>query len=380
METSGLALAAAVEATVFLGYFTGMPDHRQAGKVAYPLDEVLLLALMAVLAGAEGFTDIARFGEKKLDLLRRFRPFRNGTPSHDHLGDIFAALDAQAFRCCFVAWVAGLTGTPPEVIAIDGKTSRRSGSKGARDALHTVSAFAARERLVLAQVKTATKSNEITAIPALLDLLSIKGAVVTIDAMGCQREIAQKIVDKGADYVLALKGNQASLLGDVELIVKEQKSVNFAQAEISTHQTIDADHGRIETRHATLIHNVDWLQDRHDWPGLKAVIVIDSTRDMGAKSECETRFYLTSSPLNATELAPMVRDHWAIENSLHWVLDMAFKDDESRVRTDQAPENFVIIKHMAANLARKTPGRDSIRLRLKTAAWDDDYLANLIKA
>ena len=134
------------------------------------------------------------------------------------------------------------------------------------------------------------------------------------------------------------------------------------------------------TRHATLIHNVDWLQDRHDWPGLKAVIVIDSTRDMGAKSECETRFYLTSSPLNATELAPMVRDHWAIENSLHWVLDMAFKDDESRVRTDQAPENFVTIKHMAANLARKTPGRDSIRLRLKTAAWDDDYLANLIKA
>ena len=380
MENSGAALAAAVEATVFLGYFNEMPDHRQVGKVVYPLDEVLLLALMAVLAGAEGFTDIARFGEKKLELLRRFRPFHNGTPSHDHLGDLFAALDAQAFRRCFVAWVAGLTGTPAEVIAIDGKTSRRSGSKGARDALHTVSAFAARERLVLAQMKTDAKSNEITAIPALLDLLSIKGAVVTIDAMGCQREIARKIIDKGADYILALKGNQPALLGDIELFVKEQKSVNFAQAEISTHQTIDADHGRIETRHATLIHDVGWLQDRHDWPGLKAVIVIDSTREIGAKSERETRLYLTSSPLNATELAPMVRDHWAIENSLHWVLDMAFKDDESRVRTDQAPENFVTIKHMAANLARKTPGRDSIRLRLKTAAWDDDYLANLIKA
>ena len=184
MENSGAALAAAVEATVFLGYFNEMPDHRQVGKVVYPLDEVLLLALMAVLAGAEGFTDIARFGEKKLELLRRFRPFHNGTPSHDHLGDLFAALDAQAFRRCFVAWVAGLTGTPAEVIAIDGKTSRRSGSKGARDALHTVSAFAARERLVLAQMKTDAKSNEITAIPALLDLLSIRGAVVTIDAMG----------------------------------------------------------------------------------------------------------------------------------------------------------------------------------------------------
>lgn len=380
MEDSGAALAAAVEATVFLGYFNEMPDHRQAGKVTYPLDEVLLLALMAVLAGAEGFTDIARFGEKKLELLRRFRPFHNGTPSHDHLGDLFAALDAQAFRRCFVAWVAGLTGTPARVIAIDGKTSRRSGRKGARDALHTVTAFAARERLVLAQVKTDAKSNEITAIPALLDLLSIKGAVVTIDAMGCQREIARKIIDKGADYILALKGNQASLHGDIELFVKEQKYVNFAQAKISTCQTIDAGHGRIETRHATLIHDVGWLQDRHDWPGLKAVIVIDSTREIGASSECETRLYLTSSPLNATELAPMVRDHWAIENSLHWVLDMAFKDDESRVRTDQAPENFVTIKHMAANLARKTPGRDSIRLRLKTAAWDDDYLANLIKA
>lgn len=380
MEDSEAALAAAVEATVFLGYFNEMPDHRQAGKVAYPLDEVLLLALMAVLAGAEGFTDIARFGEKKLELLRRFRPFHNGTPSHDHLGDLFAALDAQAFRRCFVAWVAGLTGTPARVIAIDGKTSRRSGRKGARDALHTVTAFAARERLVLAQVKTDAKSNEITAIPALLDLLSIKGAVVTIDAMGCQREIARKIIDKGADYILALKGNQASLHGDIELFVKEQKYVNFAQAKISTCQTIDAGHGRIETRHATLIHDVGWLQDRHDWPGLKAVIVIDSTREIGATSECETRLYLTSSPLNATELAPMVRDHWAIENSLHWVLDMAFKDDESRVRTDQAPENFVTIKHMAANLARKTPGRDSIRLRLKTAAWDDDYLANLIKA
>ena len=215
MENSGAALAAAVEATVFLGYFNEMPDHRQVGKVVYPLDEVLLLALMAVLAGAEGFTDIARFGEKKLELLRRFRPFHNGTPSHDHLGDLFAALDAQAFRRCFVAWVAGLTGTPAGVIAIDGKTSRRTGRKGAKDALHTVTAFAARERLVLAQVKTDAKSNEITAIPALLDLLSIKGAVVTIDAMGCQREIARKIIDKGADYIRALKGNQASLHDDI---------------------------------------------------------------------------------------------------------------------------------------------------------------------
>jgi len=202
MELEGSAMASVVETTVFLSFFSDMPDHRQAGKVAYPLDEVLLLALFAVLAGAEGFTDIARFGVRKLAFLRRFRPFAQGTPSHDHLGDLFAALDAKAFQRCFVAWVASLTGAPPELIAIDGKTSRRSGRKGGHDALHLVSAFAARERLVLAQTKTSAKSNEITAIPALLDLLSLEGALVSIDAMGCQRAVAQKVPDKGGDYLL----------------------------------------------------------------------------------------------------------------------------------------------------------------------------------
>jgi predicted transposase YbfD/YdcC len=380
MGCSDAALAASVETTVFLSYFREMPDHRQVGKVAYPLDEVLLLALLAVLAGAEGFTDMARFGERKIDLLRRFRPFENGTPSHDHLGDIFAALDAVAFRRCFVAWVSGLTRTPPEVIAIDGKTSRRSGRKGAKDAVHMVSAFAARQRLVLAQTRTDAKSNEITAIPALLDLLALEGAVVTIDAMGCQREVAQKIADKKADYILALKGNQGTLHADVQLFVKEQKMVGYAQTATSTHDTIDGDHGRIETRRTTVLHDVAWLQERHRWPALKAVIVIESTREIGARVERETRLYLTSSSLKATDLGPMVRDHWSIENSLHWVMDMTFRDDESRVRTAQAPENYVTLKHMAANLARKAPGRDSLRLRLKTAAWDDDYLTSLIAA
>lgn len=378
MGSSDDILAASVEATIFLSYFNEMPDHRQAGKVSYPLDEILLLALMAVLAGAEGFTDIARFGERKIGLLRRFRPFANGTPSHDHLGDLFAALDASAFRRCFVAWVAGMTHTPAEVIAIDGKTSRRSGTKGARDAVHMVSAFAARQKLVLGQMRSDAKSNEITAIPALLDLLEIEGAVVTIDAMGCQRGIARKITEKKACYILALKGNQGSLCEDVELFVKEQKAYGFADVDTSMHEVTDGDHGRIETRRTRVLHDVDWLQERHDWPALKAIIVIDSRREIGARVECETRLYLTSSTLTAAELGPMVRDHWSVENSLHWVMDMTFRDDESRVRTDQAPENFVTLKHMAANLARKASGRDSIRLRLKTAAWDDDYLASLI--
>ena len=213
MEASKAPVEALVETTVFLDYFKEMPDHRQQGKVDYPLAEILLLCLLAVLAGAEAFTDIARFGEKKIELLRRFRPFRNGTPSHDHLGDIFATLDAKAFQRCFVAWVAAITKMPAEVIAIDGKTSRRSyQKKSSKEPIHIVSAFAARQRLVLGQVKVNEKSNEIVAIPALLDMMAIEGAVVTIDAMGCQRTIAKKIIDKKADFILALKGNQGACM------------------------------------------------------------------------------------------------------------------------------------------------------------------------
>jgi predicted transposase YbfD/YdcC len=380
MEPLEAAVAASFETAAFLDYFKDLPDHRQSGKVTYPLDEILLLSLLAVLAGAEGFTDIARFGERKLGLLRRFRPFADGTPSHDHLGDIFATLDAQAFRRCFVAWVAALTKTPAELIAIDGKTSRRSGKKGSKEAIHMVSAFAARQRLVLAQTKVGEKSNEILAIPALLDILSIEGAVVTIDAMGCQREIASKIIDKKADYILALKGNQGTLREDVELFANEQKTRGFVDATVSVDKTIDGDHGRIETRRVTVVHDVAWLQARHDWPGLKGLVIVESTREIGMRTERETRYYLTSSPWRAERLGPMVRDHWAVENGLHWVMDMTFRDDECRIRTDHAPENFVALKHMAANIARKANGRDSLRLRLKTAAWDDDYLAKLITA
>lgn len=370
---------AVFEAVNFLSYFKGLPDSRQRGKVVYPLDEVLLLCLLAVLAGAETFTDIARFGDKKLDLLRRFRPFAHGTPSHDHLGDIFATLDSEQFQRCFVAWVAALTGASPEVIAIDGKSVRRSFEKmKGKPAIHMVSAFAARQRLVLGQVKVADKSNEIVAIPKLLGMLEIEGAIVTIDAMGCQRDIAQKIIDKKADYVLALKGNQGSLREDVELFVAEQKANEFKDTTISRAETVDGDHGRIETRTTTVVHDVAWLQERHEWPGLKAIVIVDSSRETGDKIEHETRFYITSLVLLANLVGPIIRSHWAIENSLHWVLDMVFRDDECRVRTEHAPANFTTIKHMAHNLVRKAPGKDSLRLRRKVAAWDDDFLASLI--
>jgi predicted transposase YbfD/YdcC len=367
------------EGVIFLDYFRDFPDPRQAGKVVYPLDEILLLCLLAVLAGAETFTDIARFGTKKLNLLRRFRPFRDGTPAHDHLGDIFATLDAEHFQKCFVAWVSAESGAASDVIAIDGKTARRSGDKkGAKAAIHMVSAFAARQRLVLGQVKVAEKSNEIVAIPKLLEMMAIEGAIVTIDAMGCQRAIARTIIDKKADYVLALKGNQGSLRNDVDVFVAEQNARDFQDTTISRHQTLDADHGRIETRTTTVIHDVAWLQERHDWPGLNGIVMVESRRDIDGEIERETRFYITSLGLQAAQIGAVVRGHWAIENSLHWVMDMIFRDDECRVRTDHAPANFTTIKHMAINLLRNAPSKDSLRLRRKVAAWDDDFLASLI--
>src|SRR6202142_3526797 len=373
--------AAYGEAIVFLGCFRDFPDPRQRGKVIYPLEEVLLLCLLAVLAGAETFVDIARFGQKKIAFLRRFLPFRDGTPSHDHLGDIFATLDATEFQRRFIAWVAKLIGVSADVVAIDGKTLRGSAhKKGGKAAIHMGSAFAARQRLVLGQVKVTEKSNEIIAIPKLLDLLTIEGAIVTIDAMGCQREIAQKIIDKKADYILALKGNQGSLRDDVELFVAEQKAVGFSDATVSHSETIDGDHGRIETRTVVVIHDMPWLNHQHDWPGLKAVAAADSTRERNGNTEKEPRFYIPSLTAPASLGGPAIRDHWSIENSLHWVMDMTFRDDECRVRTDHAPANLAVIRHMAHNLIRRAPGKQSLRIRRKVAGWDDGYLASLLVA
>jgi len=387
VETLDDEAGAVYEAVVFLSYFKDLPDARQVGKIKYPLDEILLLCLLAVMAGSETVTDIARFGRLKLALLKRLRRFEDGTPAHDHLGDILATLDAEAFERCFVAWVAAQTGIPAGVVALDGKTARRSGSKTSKNKkkdlagpIHVVSAFAARQRLVLGQVKVEEKSNEIVAIPKLLRMLEIEGAVVTIDAMGCQRDIAQTILDRKADYILALKGNQGSLKDDVKLFVDEQKAVGFRDAKISRDKTVDGDHGRIETREVTVIHDVGWLQERHDWPGLKSVVVVESAREVAGKIDCEMRLYITSLVLLAPQIGPMIRNHWMIENSLHWVLDMVFRDDECRVRTDNAPANLATLRRMAYNVMRTANTKDSMRLRRKVAAWDDDFLVSLIAA
>lgn len=282
-----------------------------------------MLCLLASLAGAETFVDIALFGNKKIDLLRRFKPFAHGTPSHDHLGDLFATLDPDCFQRCFVSWVAQFSKIPEEVIAIDGKTARGS-KKNGKATLHMVSAFAARQRLVLGQTKVSEKSNEIVAIPKLLAMLALEGAIVTIDAMGCQRDIAQAILDKKADYVLALKGNQGTLREDVEYFAKTEQERGFVGIHISQNQQVDGDHGRIETRTTTVIHDVHWLQKRHNWPGLQSLVMVQSVRELPNKIEQETRFYISSLTLSAEQVGAIVRDHWSVENCLHWTLDMCF--------------------------------------------------------
>ncbi len=364
---------------VFLSHFKDLPDSRQAIKVLYPLSEVLLLTLIAVLCGADSWVEIAKFGEKRRDFLRRFAPFENGTPSHDQLGDIFAVLDAEAFQTCFVDWASSLSGLAGDVIAIDGKTLRRSYKQsGRKGAIHMISAFSAGQRFVLGQRKVADKSNEITAIPQLLELLTLKGAIVTIDAMGCQRDIARKIKDKEADYVLALKGNQGTLREDVELFFEEQKARNFKDVDLDRFETVEKSHGRIETRTCTAIDDIGWLRQRHDWAGLTSIVAIRSIREFDGKEERETRYFISSLPADAEKLANAIRSHWAVENSLHWVMDMVFRDDECRIRKHNAPANFAVVKHIAANLLRATPGKESMRVKRKMTNWDDEFLQSVI--
>ena len=363
----------------WLHHFEDLDDPRQAGKVAYPLDEMLLQCLLAVLAGAESWVEIAAFGKRKLEFLRRFAPFSEGTPSHDQFGNLFAALDAEAFQGCFIAWVASLSKLGPDIVAIDGKTLRRSYQEGgAKAPIHMISAFSSRQRMVLGQRKVADKSNEITAIPELLDLLTVKGAVVTIDAMGCQKEIAAKIVGKGADYILALKGNQGSLRDDVEEFFTEQKERSFADAAMSRHQTLEKSHGRIETRTYSAIDASGWLTKRHGFADLKSIVMVESIREItGGKTEQETRYYISSLAADAPGQGDAIRAHWAVE-SHHWVMDMVFRDDECRIRRDNAPANFATIKHIAANLMRAKADKNSMRVKRRLAAWDDAYLESLV--
>ena len=365
-----------------IDYFSALEDPRQAWKVEYPLPEMLLLVLCATLAGAETFVETTQWGRTKLEFLRKLLPFKRGIPSHDALNDVVNALDANLFSECFSAWIESLRDNEPEIVAIDGKTSRRAHAREGH-ALHTVSAWAARQRLVLGQQATAEKSNEITAIPLLLERLQLAGALVTIDAMGCQTAIAQKVIDKGADYLLALKNNQLSLAREVELFFTDPE-----RCPEMPHETIDADHGRIETRRHWVSHEVDWLTSRRRFPdeprfpGLKAIAVVEAVimDKATGKTTSARRFYISSLALDQGFFAKAVRAHWGVENRLHWVLDVVFHDDLMRLRTQNGPKNMATVKHMALNLIKSAPGKQSLRVKRKAAGWDDAFLLATIRS
>jgi predicted transposase YbfD/YdcC len=368
----------AVAGLSLLDHFSALEDPRQAWKVLYPLSEILLVILCGTMAGAEDFVEIERWANKKLAFLRRLQPFAKGIPSHDTLNDVMNALPAGLFSKCFVAWVEALRTGDLDIVAIDGKTSRRAHIRGERP-LHLVSAWASRQRLVLGQEAVAGKSNEITAIPLLLDRLELAGALVTIDAIGCQRDIAEAITAKGADYLLALKGNWPTLAEEVQLFF-----AGDLDETIESHETTDGSHGRIEVRRHRVCHSVDWLTSSRRFPGeprfpgLAMVAMVESEVDRDGKTTKAKRYYLSSTKLSAAQFAHAVRAHWGIENCLHWVMDVLFHDDLMRLRTEHGPANMATIRHAALNLIRAIPDKASLKVRRKTLAWDDDYLLNAI--
>jgi predicted transposase YbfD/YdcC len=361
-------------------HFSALEDPRQAWKVIYPLPEIMLLVPCATLAGAEDFVEARLWGVKNLAFLRRFLPFKDGLPSHDTLNDVINALDPALFKTCFVTWVEGLRATEPDMVAIDGKTSRRTHNRAkGREPLHLVSAWAARQRLVLGQEATDTKSNEITAIPLLLERLALTGALVTLDAMGCQTKIAEAIRAKGADYLIAVKANWPNLHGEIERYFEAPPD------SLDRHATTDGDHGRIEVRRHVVSHDVAWLSTDRPFPGeprfpgLAAIALVEAEVERGGKTTLARRYYLSSALLDAPTFARAVRAHWGVENRLHWVMDVVFHDDLARLRTGHGPENMAIVKHMAMNLVQQATPTTSLKNRRKLAGWDPSYLETLIQ-
>lgn len=314
----------------------------------------------------------------KLDFLRSFFPYSNGIPSDDTLRRFFRDLNPKSFQCCFAEWAKTLGLDQNKHISIDGKVSRHS-FDGDANPLHLVSAFASDCRLVLAQEKVADKSNEIKAIPKLLEFLDLDGAMVTIDAMGCQKEIAKKIREKSGDYVLSLKGNQGTLHEDVKLLFKDKDLIGQLEPDIIT-TTDGSEHGRIETRTYRIINMPEALKEVHEWCGLRTIIELISQREIKGVITEEARYYISSLPKNAKEVSEAIRSHWAVENSLHWVLDVVFRDDDSRIRKGYAPMNIATIRHFSLNLLQKSKGkRDSIKQLRKAAGWNDAQLINILK-
>jgi predicted transposase YbfD/YdcC len=369
------------KSNILFDSFSDLPDFRKSEKIEHNLIEIIALAICAMVAGCDDWTEIEDFCNIRIDWFKKFLELKNGIPSHDTFGRVFSMINPDKFRDCFIKWINKVKKiTDGEIVAIDGKTIRRSFDKSSKkSAIHMVSAWASNAGLVLGQIKVNEKSNEITAIPKLLELLALKGCIVTIDAMGCQKDIAKKIIESKADYVLSLKGNQGTLLEDIKLFYEDCVKNNLKNIEHDYHRTFDNDHGRLETREYYITNNVDWLNQKNDWQGLKTIGMVKSIREIDNNKTEEIRYFISSIEQNAKKFAKAVRSHWGIENSLHWVLDVSFREDESRVRKDYAPENLAVLRHITLGMLKQdTTVKKSIKSKRLRACADQNYLEKIV--
>jgi len=366
-------------------HFSGVQDPRVERTKEHPLVNIIVIAICGVICGADTWVDIEHFGQAKVDWLAQFLELENGIPAHDTFGRVFARLDPEEFQAGFVSWIQAVSKiTAGEIVAIDGKQLRRShdGRLG-KKAIYMVSAWAVGNQLVLGQRKVDEKSNEITAIPKLLELLALAGCIVTIDAMGCQTDIAAEIVAQDADYVLALKGNQGRLHEDVAEMFAYFEKIDFAGVEHDYHRSVNGGHGRIEIRECWTFDPHQWadhFRTLQHWSQLRTVVMVVAQRQTDVQVTRETRFYISSLESDARQLLQAIRSHWGIENSLHWVLDIAFREDDSRIRTDHAPENMAVLRHIALNLLKQEQSaKCGIHAKRLKCAWDEDYLMKVLQ-
>jgi predicted transposase YbfD/YdcC len=362
-------------------HFSVIADPRVERTKRHSLHDILIISLCAMLCGAETFVDFEQFGQAKQSWLRSFLSLPNGIPSHNTFGRVFAMLDPKQFSECFRNWTESLRrAIAGEIVAIDGKTLRRSHNRFKdKGAIHMVSAWARDNGLVLGQVKVDEKSNEITAIPELIRALELTHCIVTIDAMGCQKSIATEIINADAQYVLALKGNHETIHQEVADYFEDASKREFKGIPHDFIQTLEKDHGRIETRRYWITEDIDWMADRTLWEGLRSIAMVESTREIAGHTTTERRFYLCSISADAACFANASRGHWSIENQLHWSLDVSFSEDQCRVREGHAAQNLAILRHMSLNILKTDPKKRSIKGKQKDAGWDHSYLLALLK-